>query len=131
MSNDMSSSKTVRILQLSDFHFGSDHQSSTQNIGNGGAMAAKIAHSPVKYLFNGIRALSPLPDLIFFSGDYVTGKDPGQDLSGIKETLSNIGSAVSEYFNPTNLDYDLKNRILIVPGNHDVERGNSDPLKIL
>ena len=118
----------IRILQLSDLHFGSSHEEGIDVKEGGEFLKDSVKHSPTDYLLSGIATLDPLPDLIFLSGDFVTGRDTNKDYSQTIKIISKLANDKNKYINNDNTDIEFKNRILVVPGNHDVNRDASDPL---
>ena len=68
-------------------------------------------------------------DLLVFLGDYVTGKDDDYEkdvsFSSFCEFLKEIEKSKDLFRDPDHID----DYIVIVPGNHDVERNSKEPLK--
>lgn len=120
---------TIRILQLSDLHFGSSHETGLDTKPEAEFLVDSVKHSPVDSLLNGIASFDPLPDLVIMTGDFVTGKDQIKDYTQTKDILHKLASNNSKYLNRNNFDADIIDRILLVPGNHDVERDSHDPLQ--
>ncbi|MFX1364670.1 MAG: radical SAM protein [Promethearchaeota archaeon] len=116
--------KIVRIIQISDIHFGSFHKN-IKSIKNG---YKKNVSDPSKYLYRQVNKLNP--DFLFFCGDYATGKD---NIDNLKKSprfnemltfLKDLKENTKEKF------INFMDRVLIVPGNHDIKRGEKLPLKI-
>lgn len=68
-------------------------------------------------------------DLLIFVGDYITGPD---DPDGKSESMNVFRSFLTEIEELSNLfrnSKHIRDQIIIVPGNHDVERGVEKPLE--
>lgn len=68
-------------------------------------------------------------DLLIFLGDYVTGRDDTDNkeasFNSFLDFLREIESLSSLFHDPDH----VRDYIVIVPGNHDIERGSEEPLR--
>lgn len=117
-----------KIIHVSDIHFGTSHANNILSKPGAEHLTSHLEESPTKYFCPAIAKFDPKADLIFFSGDFVTGKDKDKDYSAFETLLRDLAGRSNDYFN-TAETLNFFDRVLIVPGNHDPERGSSDPLK--
>lgn len=111
----------MRILFFSDFHF----ESKINNSGIKLKLQKPVANDPsiklIKYLNE--RYINNKISFMVFLGDYVIGKnsfeDKGAAFDRIKEFIFKIENECKDIFYDCE---DIKNRILILDGNHDVSR---------
>lgn len=123
----------ARIVCISDLHLGSND---TQGIyGNhiNESFAKSIGTKKGEILCEALRNLNSKADIIVFCGDYVTGRDSiektEEAYSEFVNLLNLINSNATDIF--SDISIPVNNRIIILPGNHDVERvENGDPLRI-
>lgn len=121
--------RKIRLLHLTDLHFGSAHKTGVDVKPGGAFLKDSFKYSPVESIYNALSALNPLPDLILFSGDYVTGKDSPKDYGPCKDLLSHLAVNRDKFLSKWSIAAEFSDRILLVPGNHDVERGRGDFLE--
>lgn len=118
----------MRIVHISDIHFGSSHSKGIDAKPAASGLSQHFESSPTKYVCDALEKLNPKPDLIFLSGDYITGADKKKDYSDTKDFLSKIANRSGLYLNKSSA-LDFVDRVLMVPGNHDVDREEREPLK--
>ena len=107
----------VKILHISDIHFGSLHRYD-ESITNG---SNNNTIDPIQPFYDKIKKIKP--DLIFICGDYVTGSD-------VKDKNQSKFDEMLDFLKNLKDQLDIEpNKILIVPGNHDIARGKEKPLE--
>jgi len=95
-----------RLLHLSDLHLGNDIV--LRSLRNGRSWRRKADPLITTGLTEAIRELNP--DYVIISGDLVNKPDPGM----FREAAVTLRTIFA------NAGYDLRSKVLIVPGNHDV-----------
>lgn len=125
--------KKIRILQIGDIHFPSVKETTASaSFGSDPDEISNVSENlelPAVVL-NKISAAmlsvcDPEPDLIVFVGDYTTGADK----KGLKDAIDFcFKGIITKFFKNS----DILERVLFVPGNHDVKRpkkNTEDPIK--
>lgn len=123
----------ARIICISDLHLGSND---TQGIyGNpiNENFTQSIGTKKGEILCEALAELNPKADIIIFCGDYVSGRDSAEkteeSYNEFLRLLELINSKSTDIF--SDISIPVRNRIIISPGNHDIERVESgDPLRI-
>lgn len=65
----------ARIVHISDIHFGTGHKTGVDAKPAAKMFEEHFVVSPTNYILDALRDLNPKADLIFITGDYVTGAD--------------------------------------------------------
>ena len=116
----------ARILCVSDLHLGSNDNKEVYGSPINDKLRDSVGIDKRDLLLDSLKNLEPKVDIIIFCGDYVTGRDNGEDseksYDEFLELLKRIDESSDEIF--PDEDIPVYNRIVITPGNHDVDRDN-------
>lgn len=116
----------MKIIFASDFHFGTSHRTSGNIKATAKPFQEALREDTGQNFLAGLKRMDPKMDLLVLGGDYVTGRDQPKDYTEMSNLLSKIGSMERDYFSGT-LGEPWHDRIVAIPGNHDVERGKNGP----
>lgn len=116
----------ARIICISDMHYSVEEE--MYNDDNGIRLPHSVGINSINILLSAIKEISPI-DLIAFCGDIITGKDSDIEkenaIQNFKDFIERVCS-IEKLFGDTCSD--PRNRILFVPGNHDMNRNSGELL---
>lgn len=119
------------IVIVSDVHLGSNDDKGVYGESPNAGLKRSVEVDKLSLLKTALqqRYQRDKIDLLVFLGDYVTGRDDTAD----KDTsFKNFLSFLKELEDMSSLFRDpnhVRDYIVIVPGNHDIERGDEEPLR--
>lgn len=114
-----------RLLHITDLHFGSLHNKYVDTKPGGEGYSPYLEISPAEAIK--IASAHAKPDLLILGGDYVTGKDVQKDYHKTVTVIDDIVKESVSCFQQSGL-INPRDRVVVIPGNHDVVRGAKDPL---
>ena len=118
----------AKILCISDIHFTKSDPSNVYGENFNSDLVQSIGVNKFDILFSALEEIGPI-DLLIFCGDYIIGKkdseDKKQSINTFLEFLKKVENSTSIFDKSINHTCD---RILIVPGNHDVLREDNQIL---
>ena len=120
----------ARIIVISDLHFSSsDHKDVYDSEGVSEKLTASLSENIYDLLLSALESEKESPDLLVFCGDYVVARETEEEK---KKAMDCFISFLRKIENSRKiLKGNRKNeRIVIVPGNHDIVRGDGDLLEI-
>lgn len=116
----------IKILCLSDLHYSASKNKGVYTNDSGIEMKKPIGKDELNILLSSIKENGQI-DLLIICGDIVVGGDSDEQK---KESLDDIKKFITEIVESaeifaTNITHPWE-RVIYVPGNHDVDRNNSD-----
>ena len=119
----------ARIIVISDLHFSSsDHKDVYDSEGVSEKLTASLSENIYDLLLSALESEKESPDLLVFCGDYVVARETEEEK---KKAMDCFISFLRKIENSRKiLKGNRKNeRIVIVPGNHDIVRGDEEIYK--
>lgn len=118
----------AKILCLSDIHFMESEKSYVYGEKFSEKLIRSVGIDKLDVLFAAIEEMGPI-DLLVFCGDYIVGKNDKEEK---RKSINKFIDFLERVENSTNIfRREIRHtcdRILIVPGNHDINRDESDIL---
>lgn len=118
----------AKILCLSDIHFTKSEKSCVYGEKFSEELSDSVGVNKLDILFSAMEEIGPI-DLLIFCGDYIVGKNDKEEK---RKSINTFMGFLDRVENSPNIFRSEINhtceRILVVPGNHDVNRDESDIL---